>query len=167
MKINTFSSQKPLDIITAVLLCTAGAIIALLIIGTIFALVRQPNSAPVFTLGTEQRTANSGTLQEQADDIRVFSGLGRLRIPLANSSILLLSIAFPYSANDAAFAEELAVKINDLKAIAADYFSSLPSSSIIQIDEDAAKQEILRRFNNSLRLGRITALYFSDMQIFD
>jgi hydroxypyruvate isomerase len=95
------------------------------------------------------------------------AGLGRLRIPLANSSILILSIAFPYAAGDAAFSEELAVRINDLRAIAGDYFSSLPAGSLHQIDEEAAKQEILRRFNANLRLGQITVIYFSDMMVID
>ena len=78
---------------------------------------------------------------------------------------MILSIAFPYSANDFAFTEELAVKINEFRAIASGYFSSLSAENLNQINEEAAKQEILRRFNASLRLGRITDLYFSEMMV--
>ncbi len=80
---------------------------------------------------------------------------------------MILSIAFPYLAADTSFTEELAAKIGDFRTITADYFSSLPPEKIINIDEDAAKKEILRRFNAGLRLGRIDALYFSDMMIID
>jgi len=146
-----------------VLLSLAGALIFLLLTGTIFGLVRSRDAGPLLRFGNSARTAQiAGN-----EDIRVFSGLGRLRIPLVNSSTLLLSIAFPYAANDIAFTEELAVKINDLRTIAAEYFSALPEEAIVQIDEETAKQEILRRYNNNLRLGRINALYFSDMMVID
>ncbi|MCL2764039.1 MAG: hypothetical protein FWD40_02010 [Treponema sp.] len=139
------------------------ALLIILAAGTIFGLVRQQKN-PVFTLGSP-----AGAEPEFAhiNDIRVFSGLGRLRIPLVNSSTLLLSIAFPYPANDIAFTEELAVKIGDFRVMAAAYFSALPAESLVQIDEDAAKKEILRLFNNSLRLGRIEALYFNDMMLIE
>jgi flagellar basal body-associated protein FliL len=158
-------SAKFLHILYITLLSVAGAIVAVLLIGTIFALLRPKNAEPLFRLGA------GGTRQARVtavgnDDIRVFSGLGRLRIPLANSSILILSIAFPYSAGDIAFTEELAAKIGDLRNLASGYFSALPEETI-QIDEDAAKQEILRRFNSALRLGRIEVLYFSDLMVID
>jgi flagellar basal body-associated protein FliL len=152
-------------ILYIVLLSLAAAIILLIIIGTVFALVRSPAAAPVITLGTlPAETQNAFT---QTDDIRVYSGLGRLRVPLANSSILILSISFPYSADDIAFTEELAAHVNDFRDIASGYFSSLPANSLARIDEDAAKTEILRRFNENLRLGRISALYFNDFMVLD
>jgi flagellar basal body-associated protein FliL len=101
------------------------------------------------------------------DDVRVFNGIGRLRIPLSNSSTLILSIAFPYSADDRVFAEELAARIGDFRTIATDYFSSLPEEKLIILDEDAAKAEILKRWNSRLRLGRVEALYFSDLLVLD
>ena len=147
------------------LLSIVGVLIVILLIGTIFGLARSSDK-PLFTLGSN--ATNTPILSEvQGDDTRVFSGIGRLRIPLSNSSILILSIAFPYNAGDIAFTEELAAKIGDFKVIANDYFSSLPPDRITVIDEEAAKTEILRRYNAILRLGRIEALYFSDMMIID
>jgi len=151
-------------ILYTVLLFIAGALVFTLIIGTIFGVVRSPNAKPILRLG---KPAENRTVQPLTDDIRVYSGLGRLRIPLSNSSILILSIAFPYHHSDTAFTEELAAKNGDFKTIAVDYFSSLEADKIIQIDEDAAKTEILKRFNENLRLGRIETLYFSDMMILD
>jgi flagellar basal body-associated protein FliL len=156
-------SEKLPRVLYIVLLSLSGVLILLLIAGTVYGLVRSPNADPLFTLGKSGGTAADPRL----DDIRVFPGVGRLRIPIANSSILILSIAFPYQAGDIAFTEELAGKTSELKAIAANYFSALPADKLIQIDEDAAKAEILRRFNAALRLGRIEALYFNDMMILD
>jgi flagellar basal body-associated protein FliL len=147
------------------LLSLAGAMVGLLLIGTIFALVRSPAAAPILKLGKADTVTTTKTTEN--DDIRVFSGLGRLRIPLTNSSTLILSIAFPYLANDIAFTEELAAKIDDFRRMATDYFSSLPAEKIIKIDEETAKTEILSLYNANLRLGRIETLYFSDMMIID
>jgi flagellar basal body-associated protein FliL len=158
-------NEKVHRIINITLLCIIGVLVALLITGSIYALTRSSNAEPLFTIG-DNRTRQVPAASE-AEDIRIFTGLGQLRIPLTNSSTLILVINFPYPANDTAFTEELAVKIGDLKAIAVDYFSTLPTSSLIHIDEDIAKQEILRRFNDNLRLGRITTLLFSNMLIID
>jgi len=146
------------------LLFIAGALIFILITGTIFGAVRSPDARPILRLG---KPVENRIEQPLTDDIRVYSGLGRLRIPLSNSSVLILSIAFPYLHSDTAFTEELASKNGDFKTIAIDYFSSLEADKIIQIDEDAAKTEILKRYNENLRLGSIETLYFSDMMILD
>jgi hypothetical protein len=161
-----FSDQKLSRTIYTALLSVAGALVALLAIGTVYALVRPRDASPLFSLGSPSETERTAA-PAQIDDIRVFSDMGRLRIPLTNSSILLLTIAFPYSASDIAFTEELASKIGDFRVIASSYFSSLPVENPIQINEEAAKQEILRRYNAALRLGRIEALYFSDMMVID
>jgi flagellar basal body-associated protein FliL len=161
MKGISIPTKKIPRIIYLALLIIAGVLIVMLLIGTIVGLIRSRNAEPVLIIG-----GGSGTGSANGDDIRVYSGLERLRIPLSNSSTLLLSVAFPYSANDIPFTEELAAKINDFKTIIMEYFSSLPAEDT-QIDEEAAKKEILRRFNADLRLGRIDTLYFSDMNILE
>jgi len=163
IKISTGSKLPPVYI--RVLLSIVGALIAILTIGTIFALARPSDADPILTFGKSGAAPSAAV--SSTDDTRVFSGLGRLRIPLVNSSTLILSIAFPYSASDVTFTEELAGKIGDFRVIASDYFASLPAESLINIDEDTAKAEILRRYNAILRLGRIEALYFGDMMIID
>jgi len=165
MKTLNFPKEKPVRIAYIALLSIAALLVVLLLTGTIIGLARQDKTEPLIKF--ESAPKKTKKIISSEDDIRVFSGLGRLRIPLSNSSILLLSLAFPYSASDSAFTEELAAKIGDFRTIASSYFSSLFAESIIQIDEETAKQEILRRFNESLRLGRIDALYFSDMMIID
>jgi len=149
------------------MLMLAGALAAVLAIGTIYAFARPSNSQPLFRLGKPAETASASALPAYNDNTRVFSGLGRLRIPLSNSSTLILSIAFPYPAQDSAFTEELAAKIGDFRTLASGYFSALPAEELIVLDEETAKTEILRRYNSGLRLGRIESLYFSDLMIID
>ena len=168
---STLKQEKITHNINLTLLIISAAIVVVLVIGTIIGFARSSNAPPLMTLGSSRPRTAKLPAQESAaaaaDDIRVFAGLGRLRIPLSNSTTLLLSVTFPYSANDTPFTEELAAKLGELKAIASEYFSALPEANIIQIDEEAAKQEILRRFNNTLRLGRIHTLYFGDMLVID
>jgi flagellar basal body-associated protein FliL len=162
VKINFTVNPEVLRILYTALLSLAGALIGLLVIGTIFGIARSDGAKPILHLGKQ---TESGSVQTYNEDIRVFSGLGRLRIPLSNSSTLVLSIAFPYKHNGIAFTEELALKINEFKEIAINYFSSLPVDKTNKIDETAAKTEILRRYNEILRLGSIETLYFSDMMV--
>jgi len=164
MKVNTPNS-KPSHVLYIGLLSLAGILVLLLLIGTIVGVARSSGSQPLIKLG--KSTAAPSKTPAPDDDIRVFSGLGRLRIPLSNSSTLLLSIAFPFPAHDTAFTEELAAKIGELKSLAAGYFSALPADKITDLDEEAAKQEILARYNAILRLGQIRSIYFHDMNIID
>jgi flagellar basal body-associated protein FliL len=150
------------SVILRALLLIAAAMAALIIAGTVYAFARS-SKAPVLRLG---KPAAPAALPFN-DDVRVFNGIGRLRIPLSNYSTLILSIAFPYSPKDRVFAEELAARIGDFRTIAADYFSSLPEENLVRLDEDAAKAEILKRWNARLRLGRIDTLYFSDLLVLD
>ena len=156
-------NEKTQRITYIVLLSITGALVVLLITGTIIGLARKSDE-PFISFKEQARTKQkpAGT-----DDTRVYTGLGRLRIPLVNSSTMILSIAFPYSSGDITFTEELAAKINDLRTLAADYFSGLPEDKLIQINEEEAKKEILRRYNAVLRLGRIETLYFNDMMLID
>jgi flagellar protein FliL len=165
MKIFIKPKSKPARILYTGLLSLAGVLILLLIIGTIIGVVRSSGSKPLFRLGKPTGAPTKTTALD--DDIRVFSGLGRLRIPLSNSSTLILLITFPYPAHDTAFTEELAAKIGEFRSLAADYFSALPADKIAHLDEDAAKKEILARYNAILRLGQIRTIYFSGMNVID
>ena len=174
MKITDLPEKKAPRAVYITLLSITGVLIILLIAGTIIGLARH-GSEPIIRFGNSEpqtrfsaaQESSSNIPQAQGDDIRIYSGLERFRITLADSSIMILSISFPYSASDIAFTEELAAKVNDFKIIAGEYFQSLSGNTLNHIDEEAAKREILRRFNNNLRLGRINALYFHDLMIID
>ncbi|MCL2127730.1 MAG: flagellar basal body protein FliL, partial [Treponema sp.] len=99
--------------------------------------------------------------------VSVFSGIGTLRIPAAGqqAATVILSISFPYPADDLPFTEELASRIGEFRSIATGYFASLSREQIARLDENEAKSEILKRYNALLRLGKIETLYFSDLMI--
>ena len=159
-----------------VLVVLALALAVVLITGSLYALFRSPNSRPLFRIGSANSAAGGGKQGGRGSDAEtaspmvlpnVFSGVGRLRIPLAGepAAALVLSISFPYSADDRPFAEELASRIGDFRSIAAEYFASLPREKAVNLDEEAAKTGILGRYNALLRLGRIETLYFGDLMI--
>jgi flagellar basal body-associated protein FliL len=158
-------SGKPLIVYRSIMVILL-AIVAVLITGSLYALIRPSNSEPLFRLGGQ----DGGKEKQNAatdDAISVFSGIGRLRIPLAvqPAATVILSISFPYPAADRLFAEELASHIGEFRSIATAYFSSLSGEKAVNPDEEAAKTEILRRYNAILRLGRIETLYFGDLMI--
>jgi flagellar basal body-associated protein FliL len=157
-------------IVYRVFVILALALVMLLAAGSLYALFRSPNSGPLFRIGgtggRDRRNTGAGAASPMALS-NVFSGIGRLRIPLAGepAAAVILSISFPYSADDRPFAEELASRIGDFRSIAAEYFASLPREKVVKLDEEAAKAVILGRYNAVLRLGKIETLYFGDLMI--
>jgi flagellar basal body-associated protein FliL len=79
----------------------------------------------------------------------------------------MLSISFPYPADDRPFTEELVSRVGEFRSIATGYFASLSLEKIMELDEETAKNEILRDYNVLLRLGKIETLYFSDFMPID
>jgi hypothetical protein len=152
--------------------------------GTLYAVFRGPGGAGVSTgdrAGPEPETGEA-----------VFTDVGRLRIPLAplgnggpaepleagdfgaagqfpadGRAALIISIAFPYSPQDRAFTEELATKLGDFRRIAGEYFSSRSAEELRAMDEEEMKAGLLDAYNSILRLGKIEALYFSDLLVFE
>ena len=159
------------------------ALVVVLAAGSLYALFRSPNSKPLFRIGAANGAASGATARraaggkqgqnsgagENSVSENIFSGIGRLRIPLAGepAAAVILSVSFPYSADDRPFAEELASRIGDFRSIAAEYFASLPRERAVKLDEEAAKAVILGRYNAILRLGKIETLYFGDLMIVD
>jgi len=154
-------------IVYRVLVALALALAVVLITGSLYALFRSPNSGPLFRIGAAGGKQGGHSPETGAALPNVFSGIGRLRIPLAGepAAAVVLSISFPYSADDRPFAEELASHIGDFRSIAAEYFASLPREKAVNLNEEAAKAGILERYNAALRLGRIETLYFGDLII--
>jgi flagellar basal body-associated protein FliL len=141
------------------------ALVVALAAGSLYALIRPADAKPLFRIGREKHAAPA----PQPSTVNVFSGIGRLRIPMSGNpaSTIILSISFPYSADDRAFAEELASRVGDFRSIASLYFASLPPENITSLNEEAAKAEILSRYNALLRLGKIETLYFGDLMIIE
>ena len=169
MKREITAPPKGLLIIYRIIVALILAIVVVLITGSLYALFQPPDSRPLFRIG---RGGQDGQEAAPVEADNVFSGIGRLRIPLTAgpAATVILSISFPYPADDRPFAEELASRIGDFRSIASLYFASLPPEKIANFDEEdgeEAKAGILRRYNALLRLGRIETLYFGDLTIVD
>jgi len=148
-------------------------LVGLLVVGSLYAVVRPANSGPLFRLGARSDASVSGFpgggVPVDATHDNIFTGIGRLRIPLAGqpAATVVLSMSFPYPAGDMAFAEELAPRVGEFRSIAVAYFASFSRAGITAFDETAAKAEILSRYNAMLHLGRIEELFFTDLVILD
>jgi flagellar basal body-associated protein FliL len=166
--------------VSRILLILALVLAFCVLAGTLYAVYRGPNAGPIASFGGNRPAgtgANRGAGADRAGETAgqgpgVFTGIGRLRIPVAaghgaEKATLILSIAFPYPPQDRAFAEELASRVGDFRRIAAEYFSSCSAEELRSPDEDALKAGLLRRYNAILMLGNIRALYFNDLLIFE
>ncbi|MCL2834192.1 MAG: enolase [Treponema sp.] len=111
------------------------------------------------------------TVQDNSDSESIFTGIGRLRLPAADSdvtgSVVVISITFPYDPDDWAFTEELAARIKDFRTIAGDFMLETNTSELSKMSEDQLKNTLLERFNRILRLGKIRTLYFNDFMVIE
>jgi len=152
-----------------ILLLIIMILIVIVISGGILAILRSPESGPLFRLGKAASKTEAGSYL--AAELSVFNGIGRLRIPVtrgdSSPATMIISIAFPYPSDDRPYTEELASKIYNFRTITNDYFSSLPASAIANFNEENAKTELLKRYNEILRLGKIDVLYFNDLMILE
>lgn len=98
-----------------------------------------------------------------------FTSLGQIRVITAspNPATVIISITFPYDPEDKVFAEELASKIKDCRAVTSEYLGTFSVKELRALGEGEIKTELLRRYNLLLRLGHIEALYFSDFSIIE
>jgi flagellar basal body-associated protein FliL len=124
---------------------------------------------------------NDGTAFETRQnplEPRIFTGIGRLRAPLApparrnsttgdNEAAVVIALGFPYNDSDRAFLEELSLNVTKFRTATIDCFSAIPADSPILSDEVSLKKELLTRYNKLLRLGKIETLYFSEYIIID
>ncbi|MDR3166537.1 MAG: flagellar basal body-associated FliL family protein [Treponema sp.] len=140
--------------------------------GTLYALVFfDPAAGPLnrspatLSAPAPGRTASSPSVPEEG----VFTGIGRIRANTADDDpgTVILFVTFPYAPEDRAFSEELVARLGDFRNATRDYFGSLREEELRSMGEDALKEELLRRYNALLRLGRIEILYFNDFMIVD
>ncbi|MDR0759131.1 MAG: flagellar basal body-associated FliL family protein [Treponema sp.] len=146
-----------------VLMWIAAALALVLLAGTLYALVFRSGRAepPLQTRGS--------ALLQSATDGGVFTGIGRLRAATAGPEpvTVILSIVFPYPADDKPFTEELASQIVNFRSTTHEYFASLTAEELRRKDDASIKAEILRRYNPLLRLGQIKTLYFSEYLVIE
>jgi len=152
-------------------------LVVLLIGGSLYGLLRPRDSGPLFRIGGPDRGGQGGAVKEGNGAFRggvsdggggpnVFSGIGTLRIQNADkTAVIIISISFPYKAEDRPFTEELASHIGEFRSIATNYFAALGVDKLTRLDEEQAKADILKQYNALLRLGGIDTLFFGDFMI--
>ena len=174
-----------LILVYRILLSLAGIFVLIFLGGTIYGLFFGHKNEAIVTgvLGIPNATGIDALTIEDSGE-HVFSGIGRLRLSTAEpdagqrsrgpgpaadqgSATVILTITFPYSSEDRAFAEELAARVRDFRNITENYFKSISARDLHARSEDRIKAELLERFNNVLRLGKIQLLYFNDFLILD
>jgi hypothetical protein len=141
--------------------------------GTVWALVLKPKTVPLSEFQGGIDEVEVETTPEQ----RVFTGIGRLRarlaapsqkgVPEGGGAAVVVTIGFPYDSSDRAFLEELSMNARKFRSITTAYFNSIPADSLLLSDEAALKGALLSRYNDTLYLGKIETLFFSEFIIID
>ncbi|MDR2864596.1 MAG: hypothetical protein LBV68_03180 [Spirochaetaceae bacterium] len=155
-----------------------GILIVLLVIVAVFSLkalvftpTEEKDPVPVEVRENARRPIDD--MQKGSSSLKTFAGLGRIRASLKpegnriTPETVVIEPYFPYDSADRAFSEELASHIHDFRSVTGDFFSALPSSSFLLKDEESLKNELLKRYNSFLHLGKIETLYFTDFMILD
>jgi flagellar basal body-associated protein FliL len=146
-----------------VLLIIALALVVAIAAGTLWAFVTKPweNAA------AETKSAPAAAPLSSAAS-KMFTGLGRLRIPLAGGKgAAVVNIVFPYDEADTAFTEELARNTPRFRESAEAIIGGLAPSEPLLRDEAALKAAVLKAWNEGLVLGKISELYFYDFMVLD
>ena len=82
-------------------------------------------------------------------------------------SVIVLVPWFEYDGNDKAFYEELDRKHMSLKNLLTTYFATRTKEELLSLGEDKIKSELKAQVNDTLVLGKISAVYFNDYIFFD
>jgi flagellar basal body-associated protein FliL len=101
------------------------------------------------------------------DNEQIFTGIGQIRISTLDPQpgLVIISVSFMYDPSDKAFAEELVLRVKELRGIIQNYFCSFSALELQKQADESLKTELLQRFNSILRLGQIEKIYFSDYMI--
>ncbi|MFA6504738.1 MAG: hypothetical protein WCT14_01500 [Treponemataceae bacterium] len=172
--------SSPLSVtIYRVLLGFAVALVCVIIAGTAFALTGK-KIAPKNVIGTPTETTTNTLSKPPASNGSVspadgtegrafFTGIGKIRAPSAGTkpATVIVSIAFPYDRGDIAFAEELASRTKEFREIAKKLFASRTAADLKKSPESDLKDELIKRYNSVLLLGKITSIYFNDYLLID
>ncbi|MDR1278137.1 MAG: flagellar basal body protein FliL [Treponema sp.] len=166
---------RPLLLLYRFLLALALMLGVLILGGSLYAVFRGSGGA-----GSQAAAGNrTGPEETEEPGTDIFTGIGRLRIPLAapgngdtggtgsERAALVLSIVFPYPVRDRAFTEELNSRAGDFRRIAREYFSARSADELRATDEKNMKADLLHAYNAVLRLGKIETLYFNDLLFFE
>lgn len=101
-----------------------------------------------------------------------FTLIGQLRLPTkpdakGRSYHIVVEPWLEYAAEDAALYEELDTKLRAIRSSISAYFMNYTEQELASKGERRIKDELLVSINNTLVLGKITAIYFDAYQFLD
>jgi flagellar basal body-associated protein FliL len=160
------ASPRFLTLLSRVLLVLALTLVLVIAAGTVYALAFRPKSA---SLPPGASGSGSGSALPVSGNAAIFTNLGRLRCPTAppSQATVILQAAFPYNPGDRPFSEELVSRIRDFRSLTLAYFAALSPGELRAKGEEEVKAELLAAYNDLLRLGRITTLYFNEFMLIE
>jgi len=161
------------NFLTRILIAVLCLLVIVIGAGTIYRYIKGPpvnpaNSVNVTAGGTPE------TESAAADDtglIKTFSGIGTLRAQLkkeknaALPATIVIEPYFSYNSADSAFYEELVKNTGNFREATIKYFQGLNAGSDVLRNDALLQKELLARYNDFLRLGKIGSLYFTNFMI--
>jgi len=144
-----------------ILLCTAAALVLVIVIGTGIAFLTH-DAVP----GKYTRRADPAP--QEIDGSAAFDEIGQIRTVTKpvnekkKGAILVITPWLSYPNGDTAFHEELSSKSRMIKACITGYFSRYTEKELLTNGEDTVKADLLHQINAQLVMGKITAVYFSE-----
>ena len=97
----------------------------------------------------------------------LFSGISRLRAVTKDGVSVVVFPWLSYTKDDSLFYEELSQKTQELKDIVSDYFSENTKTELLAAGENAIKQALCDRMNQTLSLNKIKTVFFSEYILLD
>lgn len=160
---------------TVVLLIIAVLLVAGIVAGTLWAFagghvhVRDAGSRSLFSQRSRDPAAEEVLRDDTTGNTAVFTELGTLRAKTADEHTVtvVVSVYFPYPANDLAFEEELTGKSRSIRRVILEWFASLKMEEIETLGEQQVKNALLGEINRLFVLGSIEKLYFGDYLVFE
>lgn len=142
-----------------VLIIIIGALVAIIFLGTIFAIGNKKQNEPEVLIAK----GKAENLAAPADtSVSAYYDLGKIRIVTTDQTPMVLDPWLAYPEGDTVFYEELARKRGVLKAIFSDYFDNHTKKELLTTTEPVIKEEIKAKINTELSLGQIQDIYFTD-----
>ena len=158
--------EKKMRNLNKILLAIIGLILVFIIAVSAIALCTK-NARPGEGLRREDPLPKSVGTEKSA-----FSEIGQIRVfsredENEQKSVIVLVPWFEYDGNDKAFYEELDRKHMSLKNLLTTYFATRTKEELLSLGEDKIKSELKAQVNDTLVLGKISAVYFNDYIFFD
>ncbi|MBQ6780656.1 MAG: hypothetical protein IJP62_05420 [Treponema sp.] len=154
-----------------VLVVTLAGIAVVIILGTAVAIFSK-KAVPGAGLRKNDPTPEQTAAIFQKQQKSAFTKIGQLRTSTApdendNRSVIVITPWLEYAGNDAAFFEELDTKLRSIRASITNYFNNFTKDQLLFRGESLVKADLLFQINESLVLGKVTAIYFNEYQFLD